>query len=120
MTVERAMWIESLVRSRVRRLLVKQRRIALTRQVPSLESKFQDIDEFGLYLHVPFCRQICPYCPYNKELYQPEAAERYARAVIREIDVYSRLMAGRPVRLAVSVFGLGAMSCSDSCASRVR
>jgi|SRR4030042_2641113 len=35
----------------------------------SLEEKFYDIKESGLYLHIPFCRQICPYCPYNKELY---------------------------------------------------
>jgi oxygen-independent coproporphyrinogen-3 oxidase len=51
----------------------------------------------GLYLHIPFCRQICPYCPYNKEIYHPEAAERYAQAVKKEIDLYSGLMANRPV-----------------------
>jgi oxygen-independent coproporphyrinogen-3 oxidase len=63
----------------------------------SLERKFQDIGEFGLYLHIPFCRQICPYCPYNKELYQPEVAARYTRAVKKEIDFYSALFGGKPV-----------------------
>jgi coproporphyrinogen III oxidase-like Fe-S oxidoreductase len=63
----------------------------------SLENKFQDIDEFGLYLHIPFCKQICPYCPYNKEIYQPEVAEMYTRAVKKEIDFYSGLFGGKPV-----------------------
>jgi oxygen-independent coproporphyrinogen-3 oxidase len=27
------------------------------------------VGELGIYLHIPFCRQICPYCPYNKEIY---------------------------------------------------
>jgi oxygen-independent coproporphyrinogen-3 oxidase len=63
----------------------------------SLGSKFQDIDEFGLYLHIPFCKQICPYCPYNKEIYQPEVAEMYTRAVKKEIDFYSDLFGDKPV-----------------------
>ncbi|MBN1135601.1 MAG: coproporphyrinogen III oxidase family protein [Anaerolineae bacterium] len=71
--------------------------IALERRIPSLESRFQDIDEFGLYLHIPFCRQICPYCPYNKEIYRSEVAERYTKAVIKEIDIYSELIGRRPV-----------------------
>ncbi len=63
----------------------------------SLESKFQDISEFGLYLHIPFCKQICPYCPYNKEIYQSEVAEMYTRAIKKEIDFYSGLLGDKPV-----------------------
>ena len=94
------MWIEDLVRREIRRLLTKEkndRYVALERRVPPLDGRFREIDELGLYLHVPFCRQICPYCPYNKEVYHPEAAARYAKAVIKEIDVYSRLVGDRPV-----------------------
>jgi coproporphyrinogen III oxidase-like Fe-S oxidoreductase len=63
----------------------------------NLESKFQDFTESGLYLHIPFCKQICPYCPYNKEIYHPETAERYTRTVIKEIDFYSGLLGNKPV-----------------------
>ena len=63
----------------------------------SLERKFQDISEFGLYLHIPFCKQICPYCLYNKEIYQSEAAEIYTRAIKKEIDFYSGLLGDKPV-----------------------
>jgi len=72
----------------------------LENKIPAYESlarKFQDISEFGLYLHIPFCRQICPYCPYSKEIYQPEAAEAYTGAVKKEIDFYSGLFGAKPV-----------------------
>ncbi|MGD0651966.1 MAG: radical SAM protein, partial [Verrucomicrobiia bacterium] len=59
--------------------------------------RFQDIDSLGLYLHIPFCRQICPYCPYNKELYHPAVAARYTEAVVREIDRYAEIVGSRPV-----------------------
>ena len=91
------MWLESFLRTQLRRLLTKENHIALENEIPSLQSRFQDIDEFGLYLHIPFCRQICPYCPYNKEIYHPQAAERYAAAVKKEIDIYSELIGNRPV-----------------------
>jgi len=77
--------------------LIKERDVALENKAPLLESRFRHIDEFGLYLHIPFCRQICPYCPYNKELYHSEAAKRYANAVRREIDLYAELIGDRPV-----------------------
>jgi len=90
-------WLESLLRTQLRRLLTKESYVALESKVPSLEGRFRDIDEFGLYLHIPFCRQICPYCPYNKEIYHPEVAERYTDAVKKEIDIYSELIGNRPV-----------------------
>jgi len=43
---------------------------------------------FGLYLHVPFCRSICPYCPYNKVLHRPEAVSRYFDALRNELRLY--------------------------------
>jgi len=87
-------------RNQIRKLLTKENNMILENRIPSyesLENKFQDIDEFGLYLHIPFCKQICPYCPYNKEIYQPEVAEMYTRAVKKEIDFYSNLFGDKPV-----------------------
>jgi oxygen-independent coproporphyrinogen-3 oxidase len=74
--------------------------MALDNMVPSYESlerEFQDISEFGLYLHIPFCKQICPYCPYNKEIYQQGTAEMYTQAVKKEVDLYSALLGDKPV-----------------------
>ncbi len=87
-------------RNKIKKLLIKEDNIILENNAPSYESleyKFQDIDEFGLYLHIPFCRQICPYCPYNKEIYKPEVAKLYAEAVKKEINFYCKLFGGKPV-----------------------
>jgi len=87
-------------RDKIKKLFAKENNIILENNVPSCESleyKFQDIDEFGLYLHIPFCKQICPYCPYNKEIYKPEVAELYAEALKKEIDFYCKLFGGKPV-----------------------
>jgi oxygen-independent coproporphyrinogen-3 oxidase len=88
----------------LRKLLLKlatgESEIALTCRRPSrgeLVEEFESIDSLGLYLHIPFCEQICPYCPYNKELYSREMAERYASAVKREIDFYADIVGNRPI-----------------------
>jgi oxygen-independent coproporphyrinogen-3 oxidase len=43
----------------------------------------QDID--NLYLHIPFCRNTCPYCPYYKEKYDKDKAVRFEKALLAEI-----------------------------------
>jgi len=43
----------------------------------------------GLYLHVPFCRELCPYCPYNKIKYEEDLYQSFHEAVRREIDLYA-------------------------------
>jgi coproporphyrinogen III oxidase-like Fe-S oxidoreductase len=89
--------LDGLLRRVLRRLLTGEERIVLKSHVPSLEDRLDGIEEFGLYLHIPFCRQICPYCPYNKELYRPSVASQYVQALHREIDSYARLVGDRPV-----------------------
>ena len=81
----------------LRATLTGREAFILETNVPRLEGKFDSLDALGLYLHIPFCRQICPYCPYNKELYSPEVAHGYTKAVIKEIDNYASLMGDVPI-----------------------
>lgn len=89
--------LKSCIISNLRRLLTKEKSIVLERRMPSLERSFEHIEELGVYLHIPFCEQICPYCPYNKEIYHPDLAEKYTQAVKREINFYSDLVGNKPV-----------------------
>jgi oxygen-independent coproporphyrinogen-3 oxidase len=81
-------------------LLTGERSLRFTRTAPSraaLEAKLGAIERLGLYIHVPFCEQICPYCPYNKEIYSPHLAERYVSALSREMALYGDLVGNKPV-----------------------
>ena len=44
------------------------------------------VERTSLYLHVPFCRNSCPYCPYTKVPYDAALIEPYTRAALAEVD----------------------------------
>jgi oxygen-independent coproporphyrinogen-3 oxidase len=50
----------------------------------------------GLYLHVPFCASICPFCPYNKVPYREGLVEAYFDHLGRELGMYEAHFAGWP------------------------
>jgi coproporphyrinogen III oxidase-like Fe-S oxidoreductase len=43
------------------------------------------VSRTSLYLHVPFCRHACPYCPYTKVPYDPSRIDGFTRAAIAEL-----------------------------------
>lgn len=46
---------------------------------------FQECENLGLYIHIPFCKKICTFCPYCKEIYTKEKCDAYIDYLIREI-----------------------------------
>jgi len=48
-----------------------------------------NLKRVGLYLHVPFCKNLCPFCPYNRIEYDDKLFEKYEKAVHAEIDLYT-------------------------------
>lgn len=48
-----------------------------------------DPKRVGLYLHVPFCGNLCPFCPYSRIEYDEILFGEYERAVHEEIELYS-------------------------------
>lgn len=56
---------------------------------------FQDCENLGLYVHIPFCRSICNFCPYCKIRYQQELCDRYIDALIQEIHFVGSQQNGR-------------------------
>jgi oxygen-independent coproporphyrinogen-3 oxidase len=86
-----------LIRRVITIVLTRSSNFRLVNEVPEIESKVGDIPSIGLYLHIPFCHQICPYCPYNKVIFQEELAEKYVHAVLREIEIYADILSVKPV-----------------------
>ena len=56
---------------------------------------FGDLDNLGLYVHIPFCERICNFCPYCKTLYSEDLCNRYIDALIREIHKVGSMHPGK-------------------------
>ena len=48
---------------------------------------YEECDNLGLYVHIPFCKSICNFCPYCKTLYSAEQCDRYINSLIEEIHL---------------------------------
>lgn len=48
---------------------------------------YKDLQNLGLYIHIPFCKSICSFCPYCKEVYSEEKCSRYIDYLINEIHL---------------------------------
>lgn len=45
-------------------------------------------EKSGLYIHIPFCRNKCPYCDFYSVKYEREIAEEYVKRLIKEFEKY--------------------------------
>lgn len=91
-------------------LLTSLLRVFLTRSIKPFifkdsnrnELDFDSLDDLGLYVHIPFCRSLCSFCPYCKEKYDKQRADSYKIGLLKEID----LACGKhtKVRMATSLY----------------
>ena len=49
--------------------------------------RFLECSNLGLYVHIPFCKKICNFCPYCKTAYQEDLANAYLDALLKEIEL---------------------------------
>lgn len=76
-------------------MLTSLLRIILTRSIKpfvfSANNKklldYSDLDNLGLYVHIPFCEDICSFCPYCKVKYNEKLKNRYKVALLEEIEL---------------------------------
>lgn len=58
----------------------------------------------GLYVHIPFCRSLCAFCPYFKVTYEPALVAPFVEAIKAEIRNSAR---GGPREICSVYFGGG-------------
>jgi len=67
-----------------------------------------DLNGIGWYVHLPFCRRLCPYCCFHSLQYSPEKVAPYIEAVKKEIQTYRERL-GR-IKIGDVYFGGGTPS----------
>jgi oxygen-independent coproporphyrinogen III oxidase len=62
-----------------------------------------------IYVHIPFCARICPYCAFYKELLDRSQTQRFCEALLSELrqHVLARPAAGRRLLPSTIYFGGG-------------
>jgi menaquinone C8-methyltransferase len=57
---------------------------------PSVSRKSGDSPTL-LYVHIPFCEELCPYCSFNRVAFREDLARPYFEALRKEIIMYKEL-----------------------------
>jgi oxygen-independent coproporphyrinogen-3 oxidase len=57
-----------------------------------------------IYVHIPFCARICPYCAFYKTLMDPSQTQQFCAAILRELEQQS---ASRKIVPSTVYFGGG-------------
>ena len=68
-----------------------------------------NVPNLGLYIHVPFCKELCPFCPYYKIKYDASLASKYVDTLIKEIHLKSLKVGKKKVATSL-YFGGGSPS----------
>jgi oxygen-independent coproporphyrinogen-3 oxidase len=80
--------ISKFITENIRKYLVGSGQDFTFRRADPESIKFTRLEEVGLYVHIPFCKGLCPYCPYCRILYDKKLASEYLEALLKEIDLY--------------------------------
>lgn len=80
--------ISKFITENIRKYLVGSGQDFTFRRADPESIQFSRLEEIGLYVHIPFCKSLCPYCPYCRIPYDKKLASEYLEALLKEIDLY--------------------------------
>ena len=80
--------ISKFITENIRNYLVGSGQDFTFRRADPESIQFSRLEEIGLYVHIPFCKSLCPYCPYCRIPYDKKLASEYLEALLKEIDLY--------------------------------
>ncbi len=81
----------------LRKYLVKDGDFTLRRYFNIDFEDAESIENLGIYIHIPFCKNSCPYCPYNKIKYDEKLVKPFVDAIIKEIVMYGEKLEGKEI-----------------------
>lgn len=70
--------------------------------------------EIGFYVHVPLCKGVCKYCPFNKYNWTPARAEQFLEAVKEEIRLVTAQPYFETTQVVAGFFGGGTPTALDT------
>src|SRR3954469_22677247 len=73
------------------------------RPTPNVQRRTSEVVSH-LYVHIPFCARICPYCAFYKERADSSQTQRFCEALLREIE---RVTERHTLKLETIFFGGG-------------
>lgn len=77
----------SLITSLTRSWLTRSFKVFRFTNAYDKELPYQGTENLGLYIHIPFCRSLCDFCPYCKVTYREDLAKAYIAALKKEIEL---------------------------------
>ncbi len=81
-------FVGSVVRSEGKKFLGLSGNVDLSRITGAGQ---QPHNRVSLYIHIPFCRTLCPFCCFNRYLFREEQARLYFTDLRKELDMYIQL-----------------------------
>ena len=51
----------------------------------------KNYEEASLYVHIPFCKTLCPYCSFNRYRFEEDKAKIYYEHLKKELEKRSKL-----------------------------